>query len=32
MRLALVLWWLDLVLGLVTYYRWYILPLHSAKF
>jgi uncharacterized membrane protein YozB (DUF420 family) len=31
MRLALVLWWLDLVLGLATYYRWYILPLHSAK-
>jgi len=31
MRLALVLWWLDLLLGLATYYRWYVLPLHSAK-
>jgi uncharacterized membrane protein YozB (DUF420 family) len=31
MRLALVLWWLALVLGLATYYRWYVLPLHSTK-
>src|SRR5579859_249519 len=32
MRMALVLWWLDLILGLATYFRWYVLPLHSAKF
>jgi uncharacterized membrane protein YozB (DUF420 family) len=31
MRLALVAWWLDLLLGLATYYRWYVLPLHSTK-
>jgi uncharacterized membrane protein YozB (DUF420 family) len=31
MRLALVVWWLDLLLGLATYYRWYVLPLHSTK-
>lgn len=30
MRVALVLWWLDLIFGLATYYRWYVLPLHSA--
>lgn len=28
MRVALVLWWLDLVLGLATYYRWYVQPLY----
>jgi uncharacterized membrane protein YozB (DUF420 family) len=32
MRLALVLWWLDLILGLATYLRWYVMPLHSARF
>ena len=31
MRLALVVWWLDLLLGLATYCRWYVLPLHSTK-
>ena len=28
---ALLLWWLDLVLGIGLYYRWYVMPLHSAK-
>ena len=31
MRMALLLWWLDLILGLATYFRWYVLPLHPAK-
>ncbi|HKW30617.1 MAG TPA: DUF420 domain-containing protein [Verrucomicrobiae bacterium] len=31
MRLALVLWWLDLILGLATYFRWYVLPLYPVK-
>ena len=28
MRSALALWWLSLLLGLATYFSWYILPLY----
>lgn len=31
MRMAMVLWWLDLILGLATYFRWYVLPLYPPK-
>jgi hypothetical protein len=28
MRIALVIWWLALFLGLATYARWYVMPKH----
>jgi uncharacterized membrane protein YozB (DUF420 family) len=31
MRIALVIWWLALLLGLTTYARWYIEPKHFSS-
>jgi uncharacterized membrane protein YozB (DUF420 family) len=31
MRIALVIWWLALFLGLATYARWYVMPKHLSS-
>src|SRR5260370_25021787 len=31
MRIALVIWWLALLLGLTTYARWYLVPRHFSS-
>jgi uncharacterized membrane protein YozB (DUF420 family) len=31
MRLALALWWIELLLGLAMYVQWYVLPHHVSK-
>ena len=31
MRIALVIWWLALLLGLTTYSRWYVVPQHFSS-